>query len=234
MDFLSVLQGGEVLERYVLGVSESNGHLGAEIGFEQLGLPASVKAGAQKRKSLEEKVQFTTTAHSGFAEIIRALEAAGERRVINKQDDVDELTHNQLIELPYRRVRRLDPEEEPEGKRDERVWFAKLLGDESKPPVEFSAVLDTEVGPAAIVGNGGFLLVGWPTTLRAPLRHGGGPSRNSRSGPGSRLQLSRQAGPPRRHRMHRARRSLSRRQAPTVPGLHIQVAPGGSILTGPR
>jgi hypothetical protein len=159
-DFLSVLRGGEVLERYVLGVSESSRHLGAEIGFAQMGLPASIKAGAQKQKTLEERVQFTTTVHSGFAEIIRALETEGERRVINDQDELDGLTHNQLIELPYRRVRQLDPEENPEGKRDERSRLAKLFGDQPDPPVEFSAILDTEVGPAAIVGDGGFLLVG--------------------------------------------------------------------------
>jgi hypothetical protein len=162
MNFLSVLRGGEVLDRYQVGVSESKGGLGAEIGLGSFGIPASVRAGAQKRRSLEEQVRLTTTAHSAFAEILIALEENEQRCVISSAEDLRGLTSNRLIELPYRRVERIDPElEDPAGKRDDRSWLKRrLAGDESKPPREFSALLDTEAGRAAIVGDGKYLLVG--------------------------------------------------------------------------
>jgi len=161
MNFLSVLRGGEVLDRYQVGVSESKGGLGAEIGLGSLGVPASVKAGAQKRKSLEEQVRLTTTAHSALAEILHALDENKQRCVIDSAEDLERLTSNLLIELPYRRMERIDPEgEDPGGRKDDRSRLKRLLtGDQSRPPREFSALLDTKAGGAAIVGNGEYLLV---------------------------------------------------------------------------
>jgi len=171
MNFLSVLQGGEVLDRYRVSVVESKGGLGAEIGLAQFGFPASLKAGVHKRKSLEEHVRLTTTAHLAFAAILDVLEGSGERHVIVSADQLEGLTSNQLIELPYRRMERIDPEgEDPAGKRDERSWPKRVLtGDQSKRPRGFSALLDTNAGCAAIDGRGEYLLVSGGQ-LRA-LRH---------------------------------------------------------------
>lgn len=161
MNFLSVLRGGEVLERCQVSASESKGGLGAEIELGPIGLPVSFKAGAQKRKALEEQVHLTTTAHSAFAEVLHALDQNRERCVIDSAEKLKGLASNRLIELPYRRVEQIDPEEENlTGERDGRLWLTRrLTGDRSRPPRKFSAILDTHAGSAAIVGDGGYLLV---------------------------------------------------------------------------
>lgn len=162
LDFLSVLQGGEVLERYQSSVAESGGDLGGQIGLEALGIPLGVRAGWRRAAKLEEKVRMTTTAHAAVAAILRALEDSGERNLLTAPSDLAKVTvENSLVEMPYRSLLGLDPLD-PRPEHDDRGWFERLTSRKTLKPAEpFVARIKTGCADwgAVLAGDGACLRV---------------------------------------------------------------------------
>jgi hypothetical protein len=160
LDFLSVLHGGEVVDRYQSVVAESGGDVGGGISLSAFGAGLGVRASRRRASKFEEQVRMTTSTHSAVAEIMNVLRKDEHLSIIKSRSDLEKLSDNWLVQVPYRSISLYPPD--PSAKPDSRRWFAKPFSkDRSVPFRAFVAriVLDNDTWQPFMAGHAKHLKV---------------------------------------------------------------------------
>lgn len=171
LDWLAVLQGGQVLYRFQRSVAKRGGDLGGHISLAGIG----AKGSWRMARELEEQVEVVATTHSAVQEILSVLARRdrGDRDAILTgcpKNGLEKL-ENDVYAIRFVSLDGLtpaDPCRSPDHRWQPLRW---LTGDRSQPGRTFSAQLATQDQGwrVCLTGNGEHLQV--PAHELACVRH---------------------------------------------------------------